>query len=133
VNQTTLPEAVTKRLLEQRHKFVAFVQKQVSSPADAEDIVQTVFIRLVERADSIHEQASILAWFYRALRNAIIDYYRRRAVRDRGSEEFAREMRELEAQMKYDPATKNRVCQCLWPVMENMNDGKHEAGVPRRT
>jgi RNA polymerase sigma-70 factor (ECF subfamily) len=127
VNRATLPEAAANELLERRQKFVAFVQKQINSPADAEDIVQSAFIRLVENADTINAKESIVAWFYRVLRNAIVDYYRRRGVRDRRDEELAREMRELESRLEYDPAAKNRVCQCLWPVVEKLKPEYRDA------
>jgi RNA polymerase sigma-70 factor (ECF subfamily) len=114
-------------LLEQRKNFVSFVQKHVSSPADAEDIVQSAFTRLVEKADTIDDHQSVVAWFYRVLRNAIIDHYRRHAVKDRRSEEFAREMRDLEARLEFDPAAKNQVCRCILPVMETLKPEYRDA------
>ena len=122
-----LSESVTGQLLEQRQKFVAFVRKQVSSSADAEDIVQAAFARLVEKADTIDDHESVVAWFYRVLRNAIVDYYRRRATRDRGNEELALELARIEKEFAYDPAERNSLCQCLWPVLENLKPEYRDA------
>jgi RNA polymerase sigma-70 factor (ECF subfamily) len=116
-----------ERLLEQRKNFVSFVEKRINSPADAEDIVQSAFARLVEKADTIDGHESVVAWFYRVLRNAIIDHYRRRTVKDRRNEEFAREMRDLEARLEFDPAAKNQVCRCIRPVMEALKPEYREA------
>ncbi len=116
----SLSEAVFQQLLAHREKFVSFVQKRIASPADAEDIVQSAFARTVAKADSINDEESIVAWFYRVLRNAIIDYYRRRSVHDRATEDFAREMRDLESRLEFDPAAKQQVCQCVWPVIDSL-------------
>jgi RNA polymerase sigma-70 factor, ECF subfamily len=127
VSPSTLSEAAFQQLLENRSKFVSFVRKHVNSPSDAEDIVQAAFVRSVEKADTIHDEESVVAWFYRVLRNAIIDHYRCRAVRDRGTEEFAREMRDLEARLEFDPAAKQEVCQCIWPVMDALKPEYRDA------
>lgn len=60
-----------------RRRLLAFIRDRVSGIDDAEDILQDVFMRFVsaERNDSIL-QAS--AWLYRAARNRIVDYYRKR-------------------------------------------------------
>jgi len=49
----------------------------------AEDILQEAFVRTLDRVNSIRRTDSAVAWFYRVLRNAIADHYRRQEVRDR--------------------------------------------------
>src|SRR4051812_45789890 len=127
VSHPTLSVAAFHQLWENRSKFVAFVRKHVNSQSDAEDIVQTAFVRSVERGDTIENEESVVAWFYRVLRNAIVDHYRRRTVRDRATEEFAREMRDLEARLQFDPAARQDVCQCIWPVMDALKPEYRDA------
>jgi len=127
VNQPTLTDAALQSLLENRAKFVSFVQKHVNSPSDAEDIVQSAFVRSVEKADTIDDQESVVAWFYRVLRNSIIDHYRRRAARDRGTEEFAREMRDLEQRLAFDPSDRNEICQCVKPLLDALKPEYRDA------
>ncbi len=127
MSHSALSDAALQRLLENHAKFVCFVQKHVNSPTDAEDIVQSAFVRSVEKADTIDDEESVVAWFYRVLRNSIIDHYRRRAARDRGTEEFAREMQDLEQRLAFDPSDRNEVCQCVKPLMDGLKPEYRDA------
>jgi RNA polymerase sigma factor (sigma-70 family) len=60
----------------ERTRFVAMAQRRVGTAADAEDVVQRAMIRAAERADSLADPARARAWFYRILRNAIVDHHR---------------------------------------------------------
>lgn len=77
-------------LLQQREKFLAFVARRVESREVAEDILQSAFLRGREKESLINDQ-SLTAWFYRVLRNAVIDHYRRRAAAARATESLAGE------------------------------------------
>jgi RNA polymerase sigma-70 factor (ECF subfamily) len=112
-------------LLKNRERFTAFVRKHVHDPNDAEDIVQSAFARTVEKGESIRGDESIVAWFYRVLRNAIIDYYRRSDVRARGNEQYGKELERLQPVL--DPSDRQELCQCLWPVMEDLKPEYREA------
>jgi DNA-directed RNA polymerase specialized sigma24 family protein len=48
----------------------------VKSRALAEDILQDAFVRGVNKLDTLRSDESAIAWFYRVLRNAIIDHRR---------------------------------------------------------
>ena len=48
----------------------------------AEDILQEAFGRALTRVDTLRDDESAVAWFYRLLRNAVIDHYRRTADLD---------------------------------------------------
>lgn len=53
-----------------------FVLKQVNNPADAEDIVQEVFLRIHRGLDGLRVTSSLKSWMFQISRNVIIDYYR---------------------------------------------------------
>jgi RNA polymerase sigma-70 factor (ECF subfamily) len=55
-------------------------------------------------------EESTVTWFYRVLRNAIIDHYRRGGASQRALAAFASE---LEAQVEPDLDTRDAVCQCV--------------------
>jgi DNA-directed RNA polymerase specialized sigma24 family protein len=61
------------RLIEGRQQFLAFLEKRVESRAVAEDILQGAFVRGLEKSESLSDDESIVAWFYRILRNAVIE------------------------------------------------------------
>ena len=43
----------------------------------AEDILQDAFVRGLARAGKLRDEDSVVAWFYRTLRNALVDHWRR--------------------------------------------------------
>jgi RNA polymerase sigma-70 factor, ECF subfamily len=55
-----------------------FIQRRVSNPELAEDILQDVFVRISKRLERLEERAKIHGWLYLIARNAIIDHYRTR-------------------------------------------------------
>ena len=48
------------------------------SQADADDILQNVFVRIHERLDSLRSEENLRAWIFRVAHNAVIDHLRRR-------------------------------------------------------
>lgn len=76
-------------LVANHREFLAFVQRRVGDRALAEEIVQDAFVKSLDKLDTIEESA--VGWFYRVLRNAITDHYRRRAAADRRTEKLAAE------------------------------------------
>lgn len=69
-----------------RSQYLAFVRRRISDPDLAEDILQEALVRAFRAAPTIDDDERLAAWFYRVLRNAIIDAYRRRDVRNRHTE-----------------------------------------------
>src|ERR1700744_2580163 len=70
-------------VLAQRAELVRFVRARVESDAVAEEIVQAALLRAVERAAQLRDESRARAWMYRALRNAVVDHYRRRDAAER--------------------------------------------------
>lgn len=54
----------------------AFVLRRVKAPADADDIVQEVFVRIHGNLDKIQKEDRLAAWIFQITRNAIADHYR---------------------------------------------------------
>jgi RNA polymerase sigma factor (sigma-70 family) len=86
-------------LVSRRAEFVAFVTGKVGDRALAEDLVQDAFARL----DKLEHVREGRAWFYRVLRNAVIDRARRERTRARALEALANEL----------PDPEGQVCQCV--------------------
>ncbi len=51
------------------------------NPADAEDVLQTVFLRMLSRSQGVEPSGQSAAYFRRAAVNAAVDLLRRRVVR----------------------------------------------------
>lgn len=56
--------------------LLAYIRSKISSKEDAEDILQNVFAKIVDNADSLSQKEKIQNWLFTVTRNAVIDYYR---------------------------------------------------------
>jgi RNA polymerase sigma-70 factor, ECF subfamily len=119
-----ISQEVLNALLSRRNDFLSFVEKRVGSRATAEDILQSAFVRSIQRGGGIRDDESALAWFYRMLRNAVIDHYRRDASAARAMEAFAREMQGAETPA---PDLKDEICRCVSRVLTELKPEYREA------
>ncbi|AGA80491.1 sigma-70 family RNA polymerase sigma factor [Echinicola vietnamensis] len=55
----------------------AYVRKRVSNTYDAEDILQTVLIKVTNHCEQRNDVAHITPWLYRITQNTINDHYKR--------------------------------------------------------
>ena len=76
----------------------------------AEDILQDAFAKVVTRPDQVPGDEAVVPWFYRSLRNAAIDQFRRRGAADRAYEAFARE---LDTQTTPSNEMEAEICACV--------------------
>jgi RNA polymerase sigma factor (sigma-70 family) len=67
-------------LRQERQALIGYVRRRIDDVADheAEDIVQDVAVHLFDRADPSIPIQNLAAYIYRALRNRIVDFYRRK-------------------------------------------------------
>ena len=85
-----LSKQVVDVLVANHREFLRYVERRVGDRALAEEIVQEAFVRSLERVDEVKE--SLVGWFYRTLRNAVIDRQRRQKAADRRLDQFASEL-----------------------------------------
>lgn len=104
-----LPPETVAALVDNHQRFRDFLTARLDNEADAEEILQTVFARTLERGDTLDDQSRAVAWFFRALRNAIIDHYRHQAARHRSLERLGIE---LEA-VAPPPEVEAALCACF--------------------
>jgi RNA polymerase sigma-70 factor (ECF subfamily) len=72
-------------------QLLAFIRSRVSDEADAEDLLQEVFLRIHTHLCCLPELGKIKSWVYQITRNAIIDYYRARRPHEELPETLADE------------------------------------------
>jgi len=84
-------DGIIQRLLEEESAFRKFVRRRIGEDAIVDDILQQSLTRAIARAHSLHNEESVLAWFYRILRHAIADYYRTRGAEARRDQAFLEE------------------------------------------
>ena len=123
VNQP-LSEAVVAALVQNHRAFLAFLEHRVGSRAEAEDILQEAFARGLDKIASIRDEERAVAWFYRTLRNAVIDRARRQGTRAKSLARFAAE---LETQADPEPGLHAQVCQCVGQLAETLKPEYRDA------
>ena len=97
-------------LLENHRAFLRYLERRVGDRALAEDILQDAFAKVVARPDLAPADEAVVPWFYRSLRNAAIDQFRRRGAADRAYEAFARE---LDTQGTPSAELETEICACV--------------------
>lgn len=97
-------------LLENHRAFLRFLERRVDDRDTAEDILQDAFTKVLARPEVAPDGEAVVPWFYRLLRNAVIDRYRRGGTAAKALELFARE---LEHQESAPPDVEAEICACV--------------------
>ena len=107
---TPAGSAPVETLLENHRAFLRYLERRVGDRALAEDILQDAFAKVVARPELAPIDEAIVPWFYRTLRNAAVDQFRRRGAADRAYGAFARELETHET-----PSTdmETEICACV--------------------
>ena len=105
----------SRQLLEHRAEFLGFLTRRVGDPAAAEDILQAAYTKALEKGEQIQNTESVVAWFYRMLRNALVDHYRRNAARTRAHDQFV-----AEAPLSYETEDEANLCACVGGVVKTL-------------
>ena len=71
-------QRITDVVRRERSRLANFIRRRVPDPADAEDIVQDVFYRLVEANRLLMPIEHVTGWLFRVARNRITDLFRKK-------------------------------------------------------
>lgn len=110
-------------LLDRRAAFLSFVQRRVGDRALAEDILQSAYVRALERSGTVREPESAAAWFYSVLRNAVIDHFRSRASESGALDRWASELEnapQVNQSSAPDAFTHDLVCGCIEQILPTL-------------
>lgn len=114
---------VVAALVANHRQFLGFLERRLGDKALAEDILQDAFVRGVNRLDTLNQDESAVAWFYRLLRNAVIDHHRRLAASNRKLERLEHELESVSA----DTDLSASVCGCVRQLAETLKPEYAEA------
>lgn len=116
----------TEAWAETRAELLGFVNRRVESADAAEDIVQDVLER-VQRTD-LAAISNVLAWLYRAARNAIVDHYRKRRGVITLEDAHERIDRVVGGRVTAEPvAAVQELARCLRPLLDELPDAYRSA------
>jgi len=104
-------------LVENHRAFLRFLEKKVGDRALAEDIIQDAFVKVIERPEQAPADETIVPWFYRTLKNAAIDRFRRMGTASRAVEAFAKE---LDTRALPDPDLEREICECVGRLADSL-------------
>jgi RNA polymerase sigma-70 factor (ECF subfamily) len=115
----------------------AFIARRVGDAADADDILQEVFLRLHQHRGAVGEGDRLVAWLFRVARNAIADHHRAPARRRELAGPVAPRLADRPAEGA-DPAlalaldrtaaqARREVATCLAPLVERLPRAYGEA------
>lgn len=113
--------AVIQRLLENESAFRQFVRRRVGEEALVDDIIQQSLAQAVAHAHTVHNQESVLAWFYRILRYAVADYYRAQGAEVRRLQAFLEEST-ISDSLQEPPLDEVRTtaCECIHRLLPSL-------------
>ena len=123
-------------LVENHRLFLRYLERRVGDRALAEDILQDAFVKVVERPGQAPAGDGIVPWFYRSLRNAAIDRFRRSTTASRALDLFARELAAEEVSGEIETeicACVSRLSKTLKPEYADALNAIDVAGAPVKT
>ena len=130
-----------------RDRLRGFIARRVDNPADVDDLLQEVFLRIHQHLSTVRDTGRLVPWIFQLTRHAITDYYRA-ASRRYEIPENAASNRELSAKdHDLDPAFASdehtlrqyELTPCLTPLIERLPEHYRDAvllveleGLPQR-
>ena len=113
-----LPDRVIHELVAGHREFVAFLERRVGDRTIAEDVVLDAFVKGLERGGHLRADESSRAWFYRVLRNAIIDRHRRSTTAGARLQALADELQRAESQRAAE--ADRELCSCIGRLIDTL-------------
>lgn len=110
------------RLAAERAQWLAFLRRRVGREVDAEDLLQVGLTRAFHHVGEVRSDEDLIAWFYRLLRHAVVDYYRKRTAEHRRTERLHSDMQAVGEDFAHPDADEMlALCACIIPRIKTLN------------
>ena len=117
-------DSVIHRLTENRSLFEAFVRRRVEDDFIVQDLLQQSLVKAIQQQHSLNNEESVVPWFYRILRNTVIDYYRSQASEKARRGDFLEQTQVLaDNHVPSLDEVKATVCRCLDDAISVLRPG----------
>ena len=102
-------------LLDNQTAFKGFLRRHLPSDDVAEDILQQSILKAIRSPSGLADKENPTAWFYRILRNSLIDFYRARSAESRKHDAFLQNLLDMDqgSQAAPDSELMVEVCACM--------------------
>lgn len=118
-------KALASALARQRGRFLSFLEARLGSREEAEELLQAAYVKGLKGSAGIKEEEKVTAWFFRLLRNALTDHWRKKAAEGRALDAYGAES-ERQAKMAEEKLNR-QVCQCVKGLVETIKPEYAEA------
>lgn len=106
---------VIERLAARHETFLSFLERRIEDRTLAEDILQSAFARATDKAAQLRDEESAVAWFYRLLRNAVVDHWRSQQRQQQRLERLAAELED-----ESEPELRQEICNCVEGLLDEL-------------
>jgi RNA polymerase sigma-70 factor (ECF subfamily) len=106
------------RLRATHQELVQWLHLRLGCPILAEDILQDAFVRGAHERECLTDDEPVVAWFFRVLRDALVDYQWRREVTNR---DLAALAAELDCNNAPPPELRGVIGRCIAQLAENLS------------
>ena len=119
-------EATYQIWVELKTNLHRFITRRARNEADADDILQEVFVKIHSNIGSVRDSTKLHSWVYQITRNAITDYYRSR--RSDLSLDESPDAFEIAGYEQAEAETeREEIMVCLNPMVERLPEDYREA------
>jgi RNA polymerase sigma factor (sigma-70 family) len=105
-----------RALVDNHQRFLLFLEHRLGNRADAEELLQESILRAIGSGKTLPDSEGAITWFYRVLRNAMVDRYRKQSVETRGVDRLAREPEAT----PHDIELHQAVCACMHGLLPSL-------------
>jgi RNA polymerase sigma factor (sigma-70 family) len=121
-----LTEKIEAEYAQNRKSFVSRARRSVRNAADAEDVLQDVFVRILENANVLDVVTNVPALIWKGIKNRVIDVWRHNVVRrESGETDVAEEtIEEIVSSIGFDPldlAIRNELSDAFEAALEGLS------------
>ncbi|MGD9897660.1 MAG: sigma-70 family RNA polymerase sigma factor [Calditrichaceae bacterium] len=99
-------------------QLLVYIKKRIPDSNDAEDILQSVYVKLLMSADKLRDKDKLAGWIYAIAHNAVMDYYRNKRISVEKIE--LDELPEIDESDDHDNT--NEIYQCVLPFINQLNE-----------
>lgn len=107
-----------------RSRLKGFILRRVRKAEDADDLLQEVFLRVQQNAESLKDPGALTGWIFQITRNVIVDHYRNEQRRS------APITQDMEQELAAPPETEQEHLECLnclRPMIQDLPSPYREA------
>jgi RNA polymerase sigma-70 factor (ECF subfamily) len=115
----TLSSEAIETLVAERARFHRFLAKRLGNATEADDLLQESLLRALERGGGLRGRERIVPWFYRILRNGVVDHFRHRGADQRKIEGLTNELVALD-ETRSRSELNRVVCSCFEGLLPSL-------------